>query len=77
MADLCYSVGMKRASSIGKEWAKSILNNGYQTDSKDPYTTYAKVWNNKTNEWETVKFELGKVKKRKIRFNDCYGLVRD
>ena len=61
---------MSNKNAVGKDWAKSILTNGYQSDNRDPYTTYAKKWNKMTGEWETVKFELGKVEKRKIRFND-------
>ena len=61
---------MSNNNSVGKEWAKSILSNGYQSDNRDPFTTYAKSWNRETGMWETKKFELGKVKKRKIQFDD-------
>lgn len=53
---------------VGKEWAKSILSQGYNADKKDQMTTYAKVLNKKTGQMETVEFKLGKTQKHKCNF---------
>lgn len=64
----CYTAVMKHEAPIGKNWAKNILANGYESDNKDPFATYAKVWSRTAGIWESKKLELGKLPKRKIVF---------
>lgn len=59
---------MKSTSAIGKEWAKSILEQGYTRDNRNTDVTYAKVWNRETGKFKTVKLTAETTLKHKIVF---------
>lgn len=45
--------------AIGKDWAKAILANGYQSDKKDPFVTTAKVWDKETKKFKIITIKPG------------------
>jgi len=50
---------MQDNRSVGKDWAKDILANGYQTDNKNPSVTTARIWNKKTKKFKTITIKPG------------------
>jgi len=50
---------MSDQRSIGKDWAKQILAQGYQADNRDPMTTKAKVWDKNKKKMVEITIEIG------------------
>ena len=50
---------MQDNRSVGKDWAKAILANGYEADKRNPSVTTAKVWNKKTKKFKTITIKAG------------------
>lgn len=59
---------MQDNRSIGKDWAKKILAEGYEADKRDTSVTYAKVWYKKTGEWNVIKLVPTKQKRTILNF---------
>lgn len=68
----CANIAIMQSNrGISKEWANSVLQNGYQSDNKEPNKTKAKIWNQKAAVFETIEFDLGltKAKVGTVRWN--------
>jgi hypothetical protein len=45
---------MSRFGALSKEWANRILAKGYVGDKKNPNVTTARIWNQATQQMETI-----------------------